>query len=117
QNKNLNDCLMAQLNKKSNENADVLAQIQKKGFAIAALKNELRKLTGNSVNTKFAKPLILGKPVGQPLKNQSVVRQPTAFASQVDVNNDLSKPVTTHYMPKRRESALAKPHHMIVLRI
>ncbi|GJT30473.1 hypothetical protein Tco_0910748 [Tanacetum coccineum] len=48
--------LMAQLNKKSNENADVLAQIQKKGFAIAALKNELRKLTGNSVNTKFAKP-------------------------------------------------------------
>ncbi|GJS40153.1 hypothetical protein Tco_0565196 [Tanacetum coccineum] len=100
-------------------------RIQKKGFAIAALKNELRKLTGNSVNTKFAKPSILGKPVGQPLKNQSVVRQPTAFkserpriskprfASQVDVNNDLSKPVTTHYLPKRRESAPAKPHHMI----
>ncbi|GJX92488.1 hypothetical protein Tco_0345814 [Tanacetum coccineum] len=116
---------MAQLNKKSNENADVLAQIQKKGFAIAALKNELRKLTGNSVNTKFAKPSILGKPVGQPLKNQSVVRQPTAFkserpriskprfASQVDVNNDLSKPVTTHHLPKGRESAPAKPHHMI----
>ncbi|GJS13650.1 hypothetical protein Tco_0408122 [Tanacetum coccineum] len=116
---------MEQLNKKSNENADVLAQIQKKGFAIAALKNELRKLTGNSVNTKFAKPSILGKPVGQPLKNQSVVRQPTAFkserpriskprfASQVDVNNDLSKPVTTHHLPKRRESAPAKPHHMI----
>ncbi|GJY13559.1 hypothetical protein Tco_0382868 [Tanacetum coccineum] len=125
QTKNQNDSLMAQLNKKSNENADVLAQIQKKGFAIAALKNELRKLTGNSVNTKFAKPSILGKPVGQPLKNQSVVRQPTAFkskrpkiskpqfASQVDVNNDLSKPVTTHYLPKRRESAHAKPHYMI----
>ncbi|GKF15243.1 hypothetical protein Tco_0056705, partial [Tanacetum coccineum] len=32
---------MAQLNKKSNENADVLAQIQKKGFAIAALKNDI----------------------------------------------------------------------------
>ncbi|GKB01338.1 actin-binding, cofilin/tropomyosin type protein [Tanacetum coccineum] len=116
---------MAQLNKKSNENADVLAQIQKKGFAIAALKNELRKLTGNSVNTKFAKPSILGKPVLQPHRNQSVVRQPTAFkserpkiskprfASQVDVNNDLSKPVTTHHLPKGRESAPAKPHHMI----
>ncbi|GJU73471.1 hypothetical protein Tco_1264876 [Tanacetum coccineum] len=101
------------------------AQLQEKGFAIAALKNELRKLTGNSVNTKFAKPSILGKPVGQPLKNQSVVRQPTAFkserpriskprfASQVDVNNDLSKPVTTHHLPKGRESAPAKPHHMI----
>ncbi|GJQ89976.1 putative reverse transcriptase domain-containing protein [Tanacetum coccineum] len=35
------------------------------------------------------------------------------FASQVDVNNDLSKPVTTHYLPKRRESAPAKPYHMI----
>ncbi|GJT68463.1 hypothetical protein Tco_1019943 [Tanacetum coccineum] len=38
QTKNQNDSLMEQLNKKSNENADVLAQIQKKGFAIAALK-------------------------------------------------------------------------------
>ncbi|GJV95635.1 hypothetical protein Tco_1547212 [Tanacetum coccineum] len=100
-------------------------EAKEKGFAVAALKNELRKLTGNSVNTKFTKPSILGKPVGQPLKNQSVVRQPTAFkserpkiskprfASQVDVNNDLSKPVTTHHLPKRRESAPAKPHHMI----
>nr|GFA75486.1 hypothetical protein [Tanacetum cinerariifolium] len=55
----------------------------------------------------------------------SVVRQPTAFKyerpriskprfdSQVDVKNDLSKPVTTHYLPKERESAFAKPHHMI----
>ncbi|GJT17863.1 hypothetical protein Tco_0876569 [Tanacetum coccineum] len=89
------------------------------------IKNELRKLTGNSVNTKFAKSSILGKPVLQQRRNQSVVRQPTAFkserpriskprfASQVDVNNDLSKPVTTHYLPKERESAVAKPHHMI----
>ncbi|GJV26968.1 reverse transcriptase [Tanacetum coccineum] len=35
------------------------------------------------------------------------------FASQVDVNNDLSKPVTTHHLPKGREFAPAKPHHMI----
>ncbi|GJT41682.1 hypothetical protein Tco_0941547 [Tanacetum coccineum] len=96
---------------------------KEKGFAIAALKNELRKLTGNSVNTKFAKPSILGKPVLQPHRNQFVARQLTAFkserpkiskerfASQVDVSNDLSKPVTTHYLPKRRE--FAKPHNMI----
>ncbi|GJW19926.1 hypothetical protein Tco_0027362 [Tanacetum coccineum] len=101
------------------------AQLQEKGFAIAALKNELRKLTGNSVNTKFAKSSILGKPALQPRRNQSVVRHPTVFkskrpriskqwfASQVDVNNNLSKPVTTHYLPKERESAVAKPHHMI----
>ncbi|GJX25148.1 hypothetical protein Tco_0231444 [Tanacetum coccineum] len=79
------------------QNAEFKAQLQKKGFAIAALKNE----------------------------NQSVVRQPTAFkserpriskprfASQVDVNNDLSKPVTTHYLPMERESAVVKPHYVI----
>ncbi|GJZ50535.1 hypothetical protein Tco_0604725 [Tanacetum coccineum] len=37
------------------KNAEFKAQLQEKEFAIAALKNELRKLTGNSVNTKFAK--------------------------------------------------------------
>ncbi|GJR48494.1 hypothetical protein Tco_1316597 [Tanacetum coccineum] len=106
-------------------NDNFKAQLQEKGFAIAALKNELRKLTGNSVNTKFAKSSILGKPVLQPHRNQSFVRQPTTFkferprssrplfAYQVDVNNDLSKPVTTHYLPKEKESAVAKPHHMI----
>ncbi|GJW60474.1 hypothetical protein Tco_0109809 [Tanacetum coccineum] len=98
---------------------------EEKGFAIAALKNELRKLTRNSMNTKFAKSSILGKPVLQPHRNQSVVRQPTTFkserpkiskpwfASQVDVNNDLPKPVTTHYLPKGKEYVCAKPHHMI----
>ncbi|GJY74024.1 hypothetical protein Tco_0478455, partial [Tanacetum coccineum] len=146
------------------KNDDFKAQLQEKGFAIAALKNELRKLTRNSVNTvnkarvtpiyvplrclenggvtaalknelrkltrhsvntKFAKSSILGEPALQPRKNQSVVRQPTAFkserpriskqrfTSQVDVNNDLSKPVTLHYLPKERESDVAKPHHMI----
>ncbi|GJU29173.1 hypothetical protein Tco_1172762 [Tanacetum coccineum] len=98
---------------------------EEKGFAITALKNELRKLKGNSVNTKFTKSSILGKPILQSLRNLSVVRQPIAFkserpriskqwfASQVAVNNDLSKPVTPHYLPKIRESALIKPHHVI----
>ncbi|GKA04663.1 hypothetical protein Tco_0683783 [Tanacetum coccineum] len=106
-------------------NADLKAQIQEKVFAIAALKNELRKLKGNSVDTKFAKTLVLGKPVLQSLKNQSVVKQPNAFtserpqmskprfASQVDVNNNFSRPVTQHYLPKRRESTFAKLDHMI----
>ncbi|GJY89554.1 hypothetical protein Tco_0504750, partial [Tanacetum coccineum] len=110
------------------KNDDFKAQLQEKGFAIAALKNELRKLTGNSVNTKFAKSSILGKQVFQSRRNQSVVRQPNAFksarpriskprfSSQVDVNNDLSKPVTTYYLPRERESAFAKPHYMIAPR-
>ncbi|GJX78889.1 hypothetical protein Tco_0327038 [Tanacetum coccineum] len=108
-----------------------------KGFANVVIKNELRKLKGNSVDTKFTKPSILGKPVLQPPRNQSVVRQPNAFtserprisrnsrdwsvlgsgknqcpnwfASQVDEKNDLSKIVTPHYLPKVRESAAAKP--------
>ncbi|GJX31888.1 hypothetical protein Tco_0241743 [Tanacetum coccineum] len=102
------------------KNDEFKAQLHEKGFAIAALKNELRKLSGNSVNTKFEKSSILRKPVLQPHRNQSVVRQQTAFkserpriskpwfASQVDVNNNLSKSVTTHYLPKERKSCLCK---------
>ncbi|GJY04804.1 hypothetical protein Tco_0370744 [Tanacetum coccineum] len=82
----------------------------------------------DSIKTTRARniePTILGKLVLQLHRNQSVVRQPTTFeserpriskprfASQVDVNNDLSKPVTTHYLHKGKESACAKPHHMI----
>ncbi|GJR97435.1 hypothetical protein Tco_0269609 [Tanacetum coccineum] len=110
---------------KSVYDEEPMAEIQEKVFAIASLKNELRKLKGNSVDTKFAKPSVLGKPVLHPLKNQSVVRQPTAFkyerpriskpwfSSQVDVKNYLSKPVTQHYFPKVREYAFAKPDHVI----
>ncbi|GJT40366.1 hypothetical protein Tco_0940231 [Tanacetum coccineum] len=104
-------------------NAKLKAQIQEKVFAIAALKNDLRKLKGNSVDTKFDKTSVLGKPVLPSLRNQSVVRQPNAFkseraqmskqrfASQVDVNKNLSKPVTQHYLPKKTESTFAKPYH------
>nr|GEX44438.1 ribonuclease H-like domain-containing protein [Tanacetum cinerariifolium] len=63
-------------------NADLKAQIQKKIFANTALKNDLRKLRGNSVDTKFAKTSVLGKPVLQSLRNQSVVRQLNAFKSE-----------------------------------
>ncbi|GJS77068.1 hypothetical protein Tco_0726949 [Tanacetum coccineum] len=112
QTKNHNDSLIAQVNSKTVENADLKAKIQEKVSANAALKNELRKLKENSVDTKFSKPSILGKPVLQTLRNQSVVRQLNAFqserpkiskprfASKVDVKNDLLKPVTPHYLPK-----------------
>ncbi|GKC04612.1 hypothetical protein Tco_0996222, partial [Tanacetum coccineum] len=121
QNKDISDSLISQINQKSVENADLKAQIQEKVFANAALKNELRKLKGNSVDTKFAKPSILGKSVLQPPRNQSIVRQPNAFkserpnvskpqvASQVDVNNVLSKPVTPHYLPKNSSAVHEKP--------
>nr|GEV03856.1 hypothetical protein [Tanacetum cinerariifolium] len=107
------------------ETINIELEHSEKVFAIAALKNDLTKLKGNSVDTKFAKTSVLGNPVLQSLRNQSVIRQPNAFkfkrpqmskqrfASQVDVNNNLSRPVTQHYLPKRRESVFAKPHHMI----
>nr|GFA62284.1 hypothetical protein [Tanacetum cinerariifolium] len=116
--------LIVQLNCKTVENADLKAQIQEKVFANAALQNELRKSKENSLDTKFAKPSILGKSVLQPPRNQSIVRQPIAFkserpnfskprfVSQVDVNNVLSKPVTLYYLPKVRESAPAKLNHV-----
>ncbi|GKA29727.1 hypothetical protein Tco_0715972 [Tanacetum coccineum] len=117
QNKDNSESLISQINQKSVENADLKAQIQEKVFANAALKNELRKIKGNSVDTKFAKASILGKPPLQPSRNHLVVRQPNAFtserprisrqrfASQVDEKNDL-------YLPNVRESAHAKPHHV-----
>ncbi|GJT83214.1 hypothetical protein Tco_1057556 [Tanacetum coccineum] len=100
QTKDHNSSLIAQINSKTVENTDLKAQIQEKVFANVALKNELRK-------------------------NQLVVRQPNAFnserpnflkpwfASQVDVNNVLSKPVTPYCLPKVYEYVVAKPHHVI----
>jgi hypothetical protein len=107
------------------KNDEFKAQVQEKGFTITALKNELRKATGNSVNTKFAKPSILGKPVLPSIRNQSVIRQPTAFrsertkfsktrfASQVDAEQVVTKPVTPHYLPKSDDSSSVKPQHVV----
>ncbi|GJV85344.1 hypothetical protein Tco_1525242 [Tanacetum coccineum] len=81
QTKDHNDSLTEQLNKKSIENADSKAQIQEKVFAIAALKNKLRKLKGNSVDTKFAKPSILGKPSLQTNRKHPVVPTGKIFTS------------------------------------
>ncbi|GJS15065.1 putative reverse transcriptase domain-containing protein [Tanacetum coccineum] len=119
------DSLIVQLNCKSVENADLKAQIQEKVFANASLKNELRKIKGTSVDTKLAKSSTLRKPILQPHRNQSVVRQPNAFKSerprfskprfayQVDVKYDLAKSVTPHYLPIVRDHVIEKPHHMI----
>ncbi|GKC49997.1 hypothetical protein Tco_1072742 [Tanacetum coccineum] len=79
QTKDHNNSLISQVHSKTVKNADLKAQIQEKVFANATLKNKLRKLKGTCVDTKFAKPSILGKPVLQPHRNQSVIRQPTAF--------------------------------------
>ncbi|GJV11192.1 hypothetical protein Tco_1352733 [Tanacetum coccineum] len=65
---------------------------------------------------------ILGKPSLQAIRNQPVVRQPSAyksersqfpkhqFASQVDVSNNLTKPVNPQSWPQVRKSSFAKPY-------
>ncbi|GKB81483.1 hypothetical protein Tco_0948378 [Tanacetum coccineum] len=79
-------------------------------------------MKGKSVDANFGKQSILGKPPLQPIRNQPVVRQPTAyksersqlprhrFASQVGVSHDLTKPVTLHSRPQVRKSSFAKPY-------
>ncbi|GKA08498.1 reverse transcriptase domain-containing protein [Tanacetum coccineum] len=66
-------------------NADLKAQIQEKVFAIAALKNDLRKLKGNSVDTKFAKTSVLGKPLFD--SRTSKVDSEPPHGSNVDIPN------------------------------
>nr|GEY32575.1 hypothetical protein [Tanacetum cinerariifolium] len=92
------------------KNDECKAQLQEKVFTIAALKNELRKLKRNSVDTKFAKPSILDKPVLQPPRNQSVVRQPNAFKSErlnfSKPRISLNKSSTVHEKPNTLRSCL-----------
>ncbi|GJY05263.1 hypothetical protein Tco_0371203 [Tanacetum coccineum] len=101
---------------------DLKAQLQDKNIAISELKKLIEKIKGKGVDTNFEKQSILGKPPLQPIRNQPVVRQPTAyksersqlprhrFASQVGVSHDLTKPVTPHSWPQVRKSSFAKPY-------
>nr|GEU75657.1 hypothetical protein [Tanacetum cinerariifolium] len=85
-------------------------------------KKLIEKMKGKSVDTNFEKQSILRKPPLQPIRNQPVIRQPTAYkskrsqlprhriASQVGVSNDLTKPVTPHSWPQVRKSSFAKPY-------
>nr|GEW84800.1 hypothetical protein [Tanacetum cinerariifolium] len=104
------------------KNIDLKAQLQDKSIAISELKKLIEKIKGWSVDTNFEKQSILGKPPLQPIRNQSVVRQPTAYksersqlprhriASQVGVSHDLTKPVTPHSWHEVRKSSFANPY-------
>ncbi|GJT02319.1 hypothetical protein Tco_0823488 [Tanacetum coccineum] len=75
-------------------------------------KKDTSSRPGNDVDTDDAniKPVYDEEPMA---KSERPRISKLRFASQIDVNNDLSKPVTTNYLPKERESASAKPHHVI----
>ncbi|GKB30758.1 hypothetical protein Tco_0870159 [Tanacetum coccineum] len=89
-------------------NADLKAQIQENVFAIAALKNELRKLKGNSIDTKpqmskqrFASQvdMKLGKKTQERDRNSKTNVIPSArFQSTVDGSKP--KPRSTNHSPR-----------------
>ncbi|GKB60846.1 hypothetical protein Tco_0917032, partial [Tanacetum coccineum] len=101
---------------------DLKVQLQDNDIAISELKKLIKKNKGKGVDTNFEKQSILGKPPLQPIRNQPVVRQPTAYkfkrsqltrhriASQVGMSNYLTKPVTPHSWPQVRKSSFAKPY-------
>ncbi|GJY18146.1 hypothetical protein Tco_0389637 [Tanacetum coccineum] len=107
------------------ETQDLKAQMQDKNIAISELKKLIEMFKRNGVDTNFEQPSILGKPPVQPIRNQPVVTQPSAykseryqclkqrFASQVDVSHNLTKAVTPHSWPQIKESSLAKPNNVI----
>ncbi|GJV03018.1 hypothetical protein Tco_1336587 [Tanacetum coccineum] len=89
---------------------------------VARLKKLIEKNKVKGVDTNFEKQSILGKLPLQPIRNQPVVRQPTAYkserpqllkhriASQVGVSHNFTKPVTPHSWPQVRKSSFAKPY-------
>ncbi|GJS52383.1 hypothetical protein Tco_0625745 [Tanacetum coccineum] len=68
---------------------------------------QLENLKGKSVETKFDKPSILGKPPADKLLIKSQMSK-SWFAPKVVVQKDLSKPVTTQYLPKNEKDNLLK---------
>ncbi|GJY28881.1 retrovirus-related pol polyprotein from transposon TNT 1-94 [Tanacetum coccineum] len=87
------DSLIAQINAKSLENSDLIAQLQEKVFANAALKNELRKLKGkNVVDTAVLKPNATIAPrINQKNKVEDHSRK---VKSSLNKTNSVSEPVS-----------------------
>ncbi|GJV16455.1 hypothetical protein Tco_1361778 [Tanacetum coccineum] len=66
------------------------------------LRVQLENLKGKCVETKFDKPSILGKPPADKLLINPQISK-SWFTPKVNVQNDLSKPVTAQYLPKNKK--------------
>ncbi|GJT48686.1 hypothetical protein Tco_0974843 [Tanacetum coccineum] len=71
------------------------------------LRTQLENLKGMSVQTKFDKHSILGKPPADKLLINSQISK-SWFTPKVDVQKSLSKPVTTQSLPKNEKDQLLK---------
>ncbi|GJZ59569.1 hypothetical protein Tco_0615385 [Tanacetum coccineum] len=70
------------------------------------LRTQLENLKGKSVETKFDKYSILGKPPADKLLINSHIQ--SWFTPKVDVQKDFSKPVTAQSLPKNEKDQLLK---------
>nr|GEV77714.1 hypothetical protein [Tanacetum cinerariifolium] len=79
-------------------------QLDKEDFQEKSKEQDTSSRSGNDAHDDDAdiRPIYDEEPMAEPRCD-----------SQVDAHDDLSKPVTTHYLPKEREAASAKPQHMI----
>ncbi|GJV83220.1 hypothetical protein Tco_1523118 [Tanacetum coccineum] len=71
------------------------------------LRTQLENLKGKSVEAKFDKSSILGKPPADKLFVNSQISK-SWFTPKVDVQKDLSKPVTAQSLPKNEKYRLLK---------
>ncbi|GJZ95438.1 retrovirus-related pol polyprotein from transposon TNT 1-94, partial [Tanacetum coccineum] len=117
---------------------DLKAQLQAKTTLICNLKNQIKSVKEASNEAKLKNDIDvietinieLEHKVAKLLKENETLKSITKtcmiiskferpkfskprFASQVDVKNDLPKPVTPHYLAKVRESVFVKPYHVI----
>ncbi|GJW71528.1 retrovirus-related pol polyprotein from transposon TNT 1-94 [Tanacetum coccineum] len=103
--------LISQINAKSVENSDLNAQLQEKVFAIAALKNKLRKLKGKNVfDTVVSKPsatITPGifkldiEPISSKLQNNKDAHEIKAFRQYK--KNRISRPPSSNQKNKIEE--------------
>ncbi|GJV39308.1 hypothetical protein Tco_1417748 [Tanacetum coccineum] len=85
---------------------------------VAQLQKDFSRMETHCVNMelKYQNQVFKNRQHGQILNetsNKAKIKKEIEFASQVDVSNVLSKPVTPHYLPKVRESVFVRPHHVI----
>ncbi|GKC51726.1 hypothetical protein Tco_1074471 [Tanacetum coccineum] len=71
------------------------------------LRTQLENLKGKSMQSKFDKHLILGKPPADKLLINSQISK-SWFTPKVDVQKSLSKPVTTQSLPKNEKDQVLK---------
>ncbi|GJY07952.1 retrovirus-related pol polyprotein from transposon TNT 1-94 [Tanacetum coccineum] len=111
QTKLITDSLQDKLNDTIYENAMLRAQSHTK---FSEQQNEVK---GTSANIKFSKPSILGKsPSTSGTKLYYVTPFPkTRFLPKVVEKHDLTKPVTSHLVPKTQESKVVKNNKLIAL--